>query len=308
MAEKVKISISPAVAVFVRPGVSSDNKLKGVDAAAVLGADRVVLLFCLMKDHDPVVQAAASCAFDMLAEACLLEYVSLAEPHPSILDAIARSHYTSSVLVSALLNCPMLHKQTAEFLKDVLNNETDLMQESCSMVESGDSVDGVGNEEAEAITDVMASAGDAGIETEELADGDYLSKYQMVQVMGIGEKIKMALSGDKEWRSLLVKDANKLVSGSVIKNPRITDGEILTIVKVGVQNDEIIRLICANKEWIKNYAIRKALLENPKTPLPNALRYLATMNDKDISSYAKSKNISTTISTQAKRMALAKKR
>jgi hypothetical protein len=127
-------------------------------------------------------------------------------------------------------------------------------------------------------------------------------------MMGIGEKIKMALTGDKEWRAILIKDANKLVSAGVIKNPRITDGEILTILKVGVQNDEIVRLICANKEWVKNYLIRKALISCPKTPLPNALRYLATMNEKDLAGYAKSKNISSVLSTQAKRMLLSKKR
>ena len=79
-------------------------------------------------------------------------------------------------------------------------------------------------------------------------------------------------------------------------------------MKAGVQNDEIMRLICSNKEWIKNYKIRKALVENPRTPVQNALRYLATLGEKDIASYAKSKNISSVISTQAKRMLLSKKR
>ena len=139
-------------------------------------------------------------------------------------------------------------------------------------------------------------------------DEQYLSKYKIAMIMGIGEKIKMALTGDKEWRAILIKDANKLVSGSVIKNPRITDGEILNILKVGVQNDEIIRLICANKEWVKNYLIRKALIACPKTPLPNALRYLATMTVKDLAGYAKSKNISSVIVTQARRILLTKKR
>ena len=138
-------------------------------------------------------------------------------------------------------------------------------------------------------------------------DDEYRSKYQMSQSMGISEKIKTALTGDKEWRAILIKDANKLVSGAVVKNPRITDAEILNILKVGVQNDEIIRTICDNKEWVKNYRIRKALVECPKTPLPNALRFLSSLNEKDIAGYAKSKNISSVISTQAKRIIMNKK-
>jgi hypothetical protein len=137
---------------------------------------------------------------------------------------------------------------------------------------------------------------------------EFLSKYKMAQVMGIGEKIKMALTGDKEWRALLVKDANKLVSGGVIKNPRITESEVLAMVKAGIQNDEIIRLICANREWVKNYNLRKALISNSRTPIQNAMRYLDTMGEKDLAAFAKSKNISSVLSTMAKRVLLNKKK
>lgn len=131
---------------------------------------------------------------------------------------------------------------------------------------------------------------------------EQLSKYKMAQQMGVAEKLKMALTGDKEWRMQLVRDPDKLVASSVIKNQRITEAEIITILKSGVANDEVIRLICANKEWVKNYNIRKALIDNNKTPMQNALRYLASMSDRDIAAYAISKNVSSVISTQAKRI------
>ena len=70
------------------------------------------------------------------------------------------------------------------------------------------------------------------------------------------------------------------------------------------ESDEIMRLICANKEWTKNYQIRKALAENNKTPLPNALRYISTLTEKDLANLAKSKNVSNVISTQARRILL----
>ena len=98
-----------------------------------------------------------------------------------------------------------------------------------------------------------------------------------------------------------------LVSGAVVKNPRMTEGEVLTIAKSQVQNDEIIRVICANKEWVKNPLIRKALAENNKTPLPAALRFVATLSEKDLSLMAKSKNISSVIASQARRILLTKK-
>jgi hypothetical protein len=107
---------------------------------------------------------------------------------------------------------------------------------------------------------------------------------------------------------LLIKDTNKLVSEAVIKNPRLTEAEVLFIAKSPVNNDDIIRDICANKEWTKNYQIRKALVENNKTPLHQALRFLSTLTEKDLAVFAKSKNISSVIATQARRSLLNKKK
>lgn len=284
MAEKIRLKIPPAVAAFVRPGEGAEEKLRGLESSAAMApCERVLLVFCLMRDADDTVRGAAAATFEALPAEPLLEYVGRPEPHPAILDAIARFHHATPEVVAALLGSEALSQPAREFLRRLapLNEGTP----------EGD-----------------LEAGEEQPEVIEETGEEFLSKYKMSQLMGIAEKIKMALSGDKEWRSILVKDANKLVSGGVIKNPRITEAEILALVKAGVQNDEIMRLICANKEWIKNYKIRKALVENPRTPVPNALRYLATLGEKDIAAYAKSKNISSVISTQAKRLMLNKKR
>ena len=69
-----------------------------------------------------------------------------------------------------------------------------------------------------------------------------------------------------------------------------------------------MRLICANREWVKNYNIRKALITNNRTPVQHAMKFLDTMGEKDLASLAKSKNISSVISTMAKRILLSKKK
>ena len=81
---------------------------------------------------------------------------------------------------------------------------------------------------------------------------------------------------------------------------------MLTIAKSKIQNDEIMRVICANKEWLKNYTIRRALVENTKTPLPAALRFMSSLTEKDLGLLAKSKNVSSVIATQARRVLLTK--
>jgi hypothetical protein len=116
----------------------------------------------------------------------------------------------------------------------------------------------------------------------------------------------MAMTGDKEWRTILLRDSNKQVSTAVLQNPRITEGEILLLTQNRSASDELIRPILLNREWLKNYAIRHALVQHPRTPLPQALRFLATLNDKDIRVLAKSRGISSVLVNACRRMLAAK--
>jgi hypothetical protein len=288
-AETIKLKISPPVAECLRPGQSAEERLRNLESAAAMEPfDCIMLIFCLTRDGDPGVKAAAQAAFSSLPVETLLAVAGSHDAHPAVLDAIARVHYQREGIAEALLDNGSLSAPACSFLQKIIEQryeESDESDESDEPDEPDES-DGVVAENEE----------------------EFQSKYQMAQVMGIAEKIKMAMTGDKEWRTILVKDANKLVSAGVIKNPRITEAEIATLLKSGIQNDEIMRLICANKEWVKNYNIRKALVDNNRTPVQNALRYLATLNDKDIAGYAKSKNVSSVISTQAKRILLNKKK
>lgn len=313
MAESVKISIPASVAAFVRPGTPLEERLRGAGGVSSLPArDQLLLLFCLSKDTDPQVRDQAQQTLTALDESQVTAAVAGWDGvHPALLHAVALSHGERVVVRDLLLAHPGLADATrALLIEKRAYFEKRAVEASVSdqPVVSGAEEDAHDNYEGEGdLPEQQADAEDAEVEVNEEGE-EYLSKYQLAQTMGIGEKIKMALTGDKEWRKILVKDANKLVSGGVLKNPRMTEPEVLTVLKSGAQNDEIMRLICANKEWVKNYQIRKALVENPKTPLANALRYLSSLNEKDIANYAKSRNISSVISTQAKRMLLNKKK
>ena len=295
MAEKIKLTISPAVAAYVRPGTPSEVRLSGCPAAAQLAVcDRFMLLFCLSKDSDPTVRSAAlSCLKEMPAQT-IREYLDAADSHPLVLDALPLLCQYFPATAPALETPVVPEPELSENRED---EPSEMLQDTPSEDEEPEMLQPPPDEDELPEDDPVKED-----------DEQFLSKYKTAQLMGIGEKIKMALSGDKEWRAILVKDSNKLVSGSVIKNPRISEAEILTLIKAGIQNDEIMRLICANKEWIKNYQIRKALIENNRTPVQNAMRYLGTMGEKDLSTFAKSKNISSVISTMAKRLLLNKKK
>lgn len=299
MAEKVTIRLSTAAAVYARGDAPKQEKLKAARGEVPFGAnDLGTLLLLLSFDADPEVKGAAVHTLREMPHDLLSAIAGSRETHPKVLDLLARLHFGKGDIAEKLLEHPVIESRTVEFLASkgvVVPAEIPAatFQEAC-------------NPEVEAdVGETYAPEEDGGGEEEE---EEFKSKYKLCQELGVGERIKIALSGDKEWRTILIKDSNKLVSGAVIKNPRITEAEVLTIAKSKVQNDEIMRVICMNKEWLKNNQIRKALVENSKTPLPNALRFMSTLTDKDLAALAKSKNVATVISTQARRILLAKKK
>ncbi len=296
MSQTVKIEIPASVAVFVRPGTSLEERLRGASGDVSLPPrELLILLFCLTKDNEQTVRELAASTLAGLESEVILSALDGHAYHPTVLHLLASSRGAEDLIREALISCKGLADATRNLLDSFIAE-----QEPENHTES-DYPQDLPVEADELLEDRPPAEFDEEGE-------EYLSKYKMAQVMGIGEKIKMALTGDKEWRKILVKDANKLVSSGVVKNPRMSEPEVLTLLKSGVQNDEIMRLICANKEWVKNYQIRKALIENPKTPLANALRYLGTMNEKDVAGYAKSRNISSVVATMAKRMLMNKKK
>ena len=139
---------------------------------------------------------------------------------------------------------------------------------------------------------------------EEPDRGDAIEKnlLQRLQEMSVGERIKLALRGNRETRMLLLRDSNRMIRRFVLQNPRIGDEEVIGVAKNRSADDELLRLIADSREWTKNYHVRVSLATNPKTPLVLALRFVSGLNDRDIRTLAKSKNVSATIAAAAKRI------
>jgi len=128
------------------------------------------------------------------------------------------------------------------------------------------------------------------------------SLYAQIINMGIGEKIKLALRGNRDARAILIRDAQKLIRRFVLQNPRVTDTEVVAVARNRSADEELLRMIAERREWMRNYQIRLALATNPKTPLVLALKQLTTLTDGDLRLLTKSKNVSATVASQARRI------
>lgn len=325
------ITVSAAVArVVAKDAPYSDRLAAARGETALCGRDLVTAIYFLYSGGDRDIRAAGVRTLrQQLAEELAVVAASPDFP-PRILHFLAQVCGNDSLLFRAFLENPACAKETLAFLLEhadpqnfpvifeyeplwrpfpevvdalyrnpqltdaerslLVVEETPAFEESTEEVSFDDEDDEeVGNEE-DVEEDVPAP------------HEENFSKYQLALDMGVSEKIKMALTGDKEWRSIFLKDSNKLVNTAVLKNPRITDGEVVAVCKNKTSSEELIRIILVNKDWIKMPTIRSALVSHPKTPVAWALRFMAYQTEKELKNLGKSKSIPQVVVAAARRL------
>jgi hypothetical protein len=126
------------------------------------------------------------------------------------------------------------------------------------------------------------------------AEGDDAARQGTAQKLGamnVAERMKAAMKGTKEERSILIRDPNKLVSVSVLSSPKLTESEVENFAKMANVSEEILRIIGQNRAWTKNYGVISGLAKNPKTPLGVSMNIVQRLNEKDLKLIAMDRNL-----------------
>jgi hypothetical protein len=146
----------------------------------------------------------------------------------------------------------------------------------------------------------ISAEGDIGSESEEepdfITEQEYqdnaLSLLQIINNMTTSERIKLALTGTRSHRLILVKDANRMVQMSVLESPKIGVDEVLHLVRNKSISGDVITRISTNRDWTKNYEITHGLVLNPKTPVKTAISFVKKLHLRDLMTVMRDKNIS----------------
>ncbi len=134
---------------------------------------------------------------------------------------------------------------------------------------------------------------------ENYTDAQRQNIYQKILHMSVPQKIRLAMLGNREARNILILDRNKIIPSAVMRSPRLTDNDVLTYAQQKNLPEDIYKYIAQNKKWIKNYPVKLALVNNPKTPLPIAIRLLDHLHDNDLKAVRRNKNISSVLNRAA---------
>jgi len=118
-------------------------------------------------------------------------------------------------------------------------------------------------------------------------DGGPRLLSERLKAMNVTQKMQLALAGGREERAALLRDVNKTLHVYVLRNPRIALDEIQHAAKQPTLSPDALKLIADHREWGSNATVCSALVRNPRTPLPIALRLLDRIPASDLRAIAK---------------------
>lgn len=100
------------------------------------------------------------------------------------------------------------------------------------------------------------------------------SPIYRIQKMNPGERARLALRADRTERQILCRDTTPQVLLNMLSNPRVEAQNVLAIVKSTFANAGLLQRISKDRRWASNAEILTAIVRNPKTPTPIAIRLL----------------------------------
>lgn len=144
------------------------------------------------------------------------------------------------------------------------------------------------------------------INEEEDVPGERISMINRIMKMGVKDRVKLGMKGDREARNILIRDPNKLVSSAVVNNPRITEQEVEMIAAMKSVSEDILRQIAMNRQWGRSYTISLNLAKNPRTPLANSMTIMNKLQLRDLTGLSKDRNVPEAVRRHATRLLAAR--
>ncbi len=150
-------------------------------------------------------------------------------------------------------------------------------------------------EEDEAEPPSAATAGEA----ETPARNEEL--YVQIMGMSVPQRVKLALTGGREERRLLIADSSRMVGLAVLRSRALTLPEIELYCGMRHLEPEIFLKIATTKDWVRRTPIALALVKNPKVPLSVTLPLIRRLQMRDLRNTFRDRNLPEAVRAMARK-------
>jgi hypothetical protein len=100
--------------------------------------------------------------------------------------------------------------------------------------------------------------------------------------MRLGDRVTLARLATPALLPPLLGDEDGRVAESALLNPRLREEDIVTALRRDDAPRTLVEAAAASTRWSTNYAVRLALVLQPRTPLPVALQQISSLVPRDL--------------------------
>lgn len=214
-----------------------------------------------------------------LQELLLLRQDAIVE-EPAILQALEENPQVSSYS----------QRRIAEYREHLLPRQRSAAPASQEPLEMAD-------EELEEVIATVRELPASG----EIEEKTGLSEGQ-IRLLPIPARLKLSRGAPRSLRSVLLRDTNAQVAVSVVVNNNLSEQEIEQTAASRAVVEEVLEAISRRREWVNKYTVAKALVWNPRTPLPTALRLVSRLAVRDLRDLGRDRNVPDAVRSTALRL------
>jgi arsenate reductase-like glutaredoxin family protein len=123
--------------------------------------------------------------------------------------------------------------------------------------------------------------------------------HPQMEGVTLGERKFLARKLDIHMLEKLLSDPEPSVIRNLLRNPRLTEKEVLHIATKRPNSSEILEEIASSPRWFARFRVKSALAQNPYTPFPIALQALPFLNSEILKQIADSNQLHPQITATA---------
>ncbi len=134
-----------------------------------------------------------------------------------------------------------------------------------------------------------------------------VSTLHRIAKLTVGQRVQLAMKGSRDERFILIRDGARVVALAVLESPKLMENEVEIFASMRNVHEVVLRTITLKRKFMKVYAVVKALVNNPRTPLDIALPLLGHLLVHDLKALSANKNVNDTIRKLANKLYNQKK-
>jgi hypothetical protein len=129
-----------------------------------------------------------------------------------------------------------------------------------------------------------------------------VTTIQKIATLSVGQRVQLALKGNKDERFILIRDGVRVVCCAVLEAPKLSDSEAERFATMKNVSEHVLRGLAGKRKWMKNYNIVRNLAFNPRCPMDVTLQLLKHLMVGDLKHLSVNKDVADTIRKTAMKM------